>query len=166
MAIMQHKPNDINEAAKKLTPMIAKMAHKYARNHRDRDFDDLLQDGYEGLMKAYDRFDGSKGCAFSSYAYKWIWAHIKDSAKGKWKTYNNTSGAAFEDHDLGAYQMPMDEYLDAQAVAERMDSTTRAIHTARKQGFNYREIAEAMTKLGKPRTLHQVRRQHLQALEA
>jgi RNA polymerase sigma factor (sigma-70 family) len=166
MAILQHKPNDINEAARLLTPMIAKMAHKYARNHRARDFDDLFQDGMEGFTMAYNRFDPSKGSAFSSYVYQYAWAYIKDRAMGKWKDYNNTSGTSYEDHNLGEYSLPLEDLADYNNLKAKMDPTTRAIHSARQQGFTYREIAEAMTKLGKPCTLHQVRRQHLEAIEA
>jgi RNA polymerase sigma factor (sigma-70 family) len=166
MPILVHKPNDINEAARILSPMIYKMARKYSRNHAHRDLNDLFQDGMEGFTKAYHRFDAGRGMAFSSFVYQWAWAHIKDAAKGKWKDYNNTSGTSYEDHNLGTYNMPLDELIDSKAVADKMDSTTRAIHAARQQGYTYKAIAEAMTKLGKPVTLHQIRRRHLEALEA
>jgi RNA polymerase sigma factor (sigma-70 family) len=166
MAILQHKPNRIEDAVEKLTPMIYKMAHQYARNHKRRDLDDLVQDGFEGLMKAYNCFDATKGRAFSSHAYQWIWAHIKDSAKSKWKTYNVTSGASYEDHNLGTYELPLDLKIDADRKVACMDTTTRAIHSARQAGFTYREIAEVLTKhTGQSVTLHQARRRHLEALE-
>jgi len=166
MAIMQHKPNRPEDALTAMDRVIWKMAHKYARNHRARDLDDLYMDGVEGLMKAYHCFDATKGRAFSSHAYQWIWAHIKDRALGKYATYNITSGAAFEDHNLGTYTMPLEDLVDANAMADRMSPTVKAIHKARAQGYNYREISEAMESLGKSMTLHQVRNMHLKALEA
>ena len=166
MAIMKDKPATREEAVQALTPMVYKMAHKFARNHRARDLEDLAMDGFEGLLKAYDRFDGGKGAAFSSYAYQWIFAHIKDRAQLKWKDYNSTSGVAYEDHNLGEYSLPLDDYIDYRRMSDKMDNTTRAIHAARQQGFTYKEIAEALTQLGKPCSLHQVRNQHLKALEA
>lgn len=165
MAILQNKPATADEAARLLTPMIAKMAHKYARNHRGRDFDDLMQDGYEGLMKAYHCYDDTRGMAFSSHVYKWAWAHIKDRAMAKWKDYNHTSGVPVEEHNLGEYEMPLDVKIDFDRVLERSDPTTRAIIAARRQGFNFREISEALGALGKPMTLHQVRRKYLEAIE-
>ena len=39
---------------------------------------DLLQNGYEGLVCAVDRFDPSKGLAFSTYATKYIDGYIRD----------------------------------------------------------------------------------------
>ena len=166
MAILQNKPNDINAAVHALTPMIHKLAHKFCRNHRSNDFDDLVQHGYEGFMQAWNRYDGSKGCAFSSYAYQWIFAAMNDDRRKTYKLYNNTAGLPVEEQNLGTYEMPIEDYVDSQRISERMDSSTRAIHTARQEGYTYREISEALTKLGKPCTLHQVRRQHLAALEA
>ena len=166
MAIMQHKPNRPEDALKAMDRVIWKMAHKYARNHRDRDLDDLYMDGVEGLMKAYHSYDATKGRAFSSHAYQWIWAHIKDRALIKYDNYNRTSGTPIEEHNLGEYTMPLDELVDANRMVERMDPTARAIHVARQQGFSYREISEAMEKLGKPMTLHQVRNLHINSLEA
>ena len=165
MTIMQSKPNRIEDAVERLTPMIAKMAHKYARNHRGRDFDDLMMDGYEGLMKAYHSYDPSKGRAFSSHAYQWIWAHIKDRAMLKWKDYNNTASQSYEEYDLGAYTMPIDEKIDYDRKMEAMDTFTRSIVRARQEGFSFREISEACTKLGRPMTLHQVRNKYLEAVE-
>lgn len=41
-----------------------------------RDFLDAVQDGNLGLLRAIDRFDLSKNCAFSTYAFHWIRALI------------------------------------------------------------------------------------------
>lgn len=164
MAILQHKPNRPEDAVTKLTPMIAKMALKYARNHRGRDFDDLMQDGYEGLMKAYHSFDPSKNRAFSSHAYQWIWAHIKDRAVKKWIDYNNTSGKSYEEHDLGAYSMPVEVKIDHDRILGKLDAKSKAIVAARRQGYTFRDISEALGKLGYNVSLHQVRNIYLDAI--
>ena len=157
MAILQHKPNDINEAVRKLTPMVYKMAHKYARNHKAKDFDDLVQDGFEGLMKAYHKYDPNKGTAFSSYAYQWIFAHISDHAGKNWNRYNNTASKSYEDYDLGTYtHESLNDVIDFKNKLSKMDPTTRAIIKAKSQGFTYKQIAEGLTTIGKPTTLHQV----------
>lgn len=167
MAILQHKPNRPEDAVEKLAPMVYKMAHKFARNHKANDFDDLVQEGFEGLMKAYHRFDASAGCAFSSYAYQWIFAHMNGDRRVAYKNYNNTSAKTIDDVAMThSYELPVEALVDAKAMVARMDPTVRAIHRARQEGYTYAAIADAMTKLGKPCTLHQVRRQHLAALEA
>lgn len=166
MAILQHKPNDVTEAIRKLSPMVYKMAHKFVRNHRGNDFDDVAQQGFMGVVEAYNRYKPEAGMAFSSYCYTWIWALMIENRKKAYKVYNSTSSKSLDDAMSNhSYEMPLDAKIDADRVVERMDTTTRAIHRARQEGYTYAAIADVLTKHGKPCTLHQVRRQHLQALE-
>lgn len=52
------------------TGLVAFVAHKYKT--QSLSFDDLMQEGLVGLIKAVDRFDPSRGCRFSTYAVFWI----------------------------------------------------------------------------------------------
>ena len=166
MAIMQHKPNRVEDAVTALTPMIYKMAHKFVRNHKSNDFDDLVQEAYEGLIKAYNKYDANAGCAFSSYAYQWIWAHLNGNRKWAYKFMNNTGFKPIEDEaESASYTLPLDELIDQKAKVAAMSPEARAIHKAREAGFTFQQIADAYTKVGKPMTLHQVRNIHVKALE-
>lgn len=49
---------------------------KHYVNHRVQ-LEDLLQEGYMGLVKAASRFDDSQGCRFSTYATYWIRHNIR-----------------------------------------------------------------------------------------
>lgn len=165
MAILQHKPNRIEDAIEKLTPLVYKLAHKFARNHK-QDFDDLVQEGMMGLMQAYNRFDATKGSAFSSYAYQWAMALMNDQSRKRYKTMNNTAFKPVEEYHLNeTYSMPLDDKIDFDRVADKADPTTKAIIVARRHGYNYREIAEGLTKLGNPHTLHQCRNKYEAALK-
>ncbi len=66
---------DGDEEAKKILierslKLVVSIAARYC--YRACDFLDLIQDGNEGLIKAADRFDVTKGFKFSTYATWWI----------------------------------------------------------------------------------------------
>lgn len=52
------------------TGLVAFVAHKYKTHCLS--FDDLMQEGMVGLIKAVDRFDAERGHCFSTYAVFWI----------------------------------------------------------------------------------------------
>ncbi|WP_446811709.1 sigma-70 family RNA polymerase sigma factor [Methylomonas sp. 2BW1-5-20] len=52
------------------TGLVAFVAHKYKTSNLS--FDDLMQEGLVGLIKAVDRFDPDRGICFSTYAIYWI----------------------------------------------------------------------------------------------
>jgi len=52
------------------TGLVAFLAHKYKTSALS--FDDLMQEGVIGLIRAVDRFDPSRGIRFSTYAVFWI----------------------------------------------------------------------------------------------
>lgn len=63
----QEAKNRVIEANMRLVIEIAK---KYRCDHLDAE--DLVQEGIIGLMRAVEKFDPSRGCAFSTMATMWI----------------------------------------------------------------------------------------------
>ena len=67
-----------NQLAKQMicdvnTGLVIKYAQKYYRSNRNKhDFNDLVQAGFIGLIKAAEKFDFSFNIAFSTYAVYWI----------------------------------------------------------------------------------------------
>lgn len=164
MAILQDKPENSTIAVKKLQRMAGKLASQFARNHR-QDYEDLFQEAQYAIVQAFDRFDDSKGMAFSSFAHTYIRGRLQDVAGRNWKSYNNTSAKPVEDYQhIAAASESFDDVIDFQNRLARMDGLTRAIVKARQQGFSFREISEAATKLGTPMTLHQVRSKFIEAI--
>ncbi len=55
---------------------VIKISSEFANQHVP--FNDLIQEGTMGLLKAVDRFDPERGTRFLSYAAWWIRAYIRD----------------------------------------------------------------------------------------
>ena len=63
--------------------LIASMAHKYARPGVE--VDDLIQEGYLGLIEAEKRFDKTANTKFTTYAMYWVRKYILQYLQSEYK---------------------------------------------------------------------------------
>jgi RNA polymerase primary sigma factor len=67
----------------KLAAKIAVKIRNQRYNELKMDLMDLIQEGNEGLLKAFDKFDETKGFKFSTYATTWIRQRITRAIRNK-----------------------------------------------------------------------------------
>ena len=68
--------NKICEHNLRLVPNVARkyLSKRKGLSMRSEVAGDLLQQGYLGLRRAAEKFDATRGFAFSTYAYSWIYS--------------------------------------------------------------------------------------------
>lgn len=62
-----------------IVKLVYNIAFSYNKNFLD--FDDLIQEGFLGLYKAYNSYNSSKNVSFKTYAYYWIKKQISEYVK-------------------------------------------------------------------------------------
>ncbi len=100
---------------------------------RGVDFEDLLQEGTLGLIRALERFDGGKGCRFAAYARWWVRQGIQRAILDQGRTIRLPASAA--------------DKLRRIALAERrltgaLGRPPRSEEVARAAQLNCAEVAE------------------------
>jgi len=76
-------------------------------------FEDLVQEGCIGLVKAHERFDPERGVKFSTYAYKWIWKYIKEESC-RWSKQMKTETPLLEEFVAAKINEPQPLLKDMQ----------------------------------------------------
>ena len=83
-----HKINRIARENYKLVPYFGnKYIKKYKLNYDERE--EMIQEGYVGLMYACRKYDETRGLKFSTYSRFWILRYMKKYINKKYK-YNQT----------------------------------------------------------------------------
>ena len=147
-------PANIEEAIEECGKVINKVLSKFTRNHY-QDRNDLLQTAYEAVCIAYGKYDRKCKNRFSTYAYFWVWACVKEQAVGNWQRYNTSNEYLSENHD----EVYVDEFkeVDVSRQIEKKEEKFQTVFSMRQAGMTFDEIAH---KTGF-KSLHQCRNYYM-----
>lgn len=137
MSMKSKNPTSIEEAIEICTPYVNKLAHKWKRNHYN-EFKDLQQAGFCGVCEAWNRFDEQKNVKFTTYAWWWIRAYVREYAMKKWDYMNNTSA---EKESTDTYGMNL-EFVQLARNIEKLPEEDQKIYMMRLDGFTFAQIAD------------------------
>lgn len=68
------------DIATQFRDLVGFMLKKFIRSGVEAE--DLMQEGFCGLFRAYDRFDPSMGVSFFTYAYPWVFSAMQNHVEG------------------------------------------------------------------------------------
>jgi RNA polymerase primary sigma factor len=109
--------------------LVISIAKRYNNKKRGLSFQDLVQEGVVGLMRAIDKFEVSKGYKFSTYATWWIRQSIS---------------RVIRNHSRGDIRIPL-------YVLDKLNRIRKeALNHQQKEGFHYLTIKEMSDLTGIP----------------
>ncbi|MDR3582645.1 MAG: sigma-70 family RNA polymerase sigma factor [Candidatus Pacebacteria bacterium] len=116
----------LNEEQKELAASCERMVVNIAKKsaNRNNNFDDLIDAGQMGLIRAAQTYDEAKG-AFSTHAYRWILAKVL-RARHELNKNNARKDYAFDVRNLPS-RPAEDTWFDPDVVLQAFDSLPRQL---------------------------------------
>ena len=157
-------PTTVEEAFKLCLPMVHKLAKKWTKNHYQH-YDDFVSEGYVGILEGWKRFHGTeyetKGYRFTTYAWLWIRAMMKDYANRLWKYQNNTQTANEMNMDNRTYELSIDA-ISVKTMFDKLNPEDQELLRMKTEGETFQVIAE---ELGFD-NLHKARKRYIEVCES
>tara|TARA_R110000772_G_scaffold2863_14_gene10535 strand:- start:5372 stop:5893 length:522 start_codon:yes stop_codon:yes gene_type:complete len=141
--IPKGNPTNADEAVRACTAMVKACVKKWMRNHYG-DFNDLMQSGFCGVMHAYSKFDFKKNVKFTTYAYFWIRAYVREAAMKNWHVQNHSARLDKVDFMAEAPSGPEEIFRFANFMhfRSKLDPADAQLLDWRAEGYTYSEIQE------------------------
>ena len=124
--------NIINTNVKQYEPLVKVIARQFSKNPDDQQ--DLMQEGYIGLMEAAKRYDPSTGVQFESYASWWVRKYMREYIirYGQTVSLPFTNKDIFdhitEDIETVLYEEDGDAITFADCIADDTDTDAEQAH--------------------------------------
>lgn len=122
-----------NEIVERNIGLAVSVAVKFAKSY-GTELEDLIQEGFIGLLTAIDKFDYTKGYKFSTYAVYYIRQKIQKYIWKHSKTLRLSAGAYRKLNQIFAIQTEL-EQIDGKASLEEISNIT---------GLKIEEVAELL----------------------
>lgn len=93
--------------------------------NRGLPLDDLVSEGYIGLIKAAEKYDGSKGAKFTSYAANYVRRSILDALEGD-RRYDDNASTRIE--GMASDAAPVDERVEQSTMTDGIMATLHCLN--------------------------------------
>ena len=136
LLIRYHEEGDMaarEELVERFLPLARQLARRYQRQNEP--LDDLMQVASMGLVKAIDRFDPSRGTAFSTYAVPTILGELK-------RYFRDSGWAVHVPRGMQERVMKLDQA--SQELHRRLGRSPSASELAEELDLTSEEVLEAM----------------------
>jgi RNA polymerase primary sigma factor len=131
--------------------LVRSLAHRYGG--RGASYDDLVQEGTIGLVRAVERFDHRRGLKFSTYAVWWIRRSLAD-AVGNARTIRIPSGASDRLAAIRRAERELERLgpgsPSSKAIAERTGLSVRRVEALREAASVTASLDEPVGEDGSP----------------
>ena len=124
-------------------PLIMKVIKPYSNGNKHLE-EDLIQEGFLGVIEAKNRYDEAKGTKFSSYAFYWIKKRVLAYLGKEIEQTANEDNLVFPD-DLPDVECDFDEKrLQLDLPAEMPDEEKRVLELVFVDNMSLNEVAEVL----------------------
>jgi RNA polymerase sigma-B factor len=135
--LADHDPAARAALIERFVPLARQLAYRYHRT--EEPYDDLVQVACVGLVKAIDRFDASRGVAFSSYAVPTILGELK-------RHFRDRTWSVRVPRDLQEHALRIDRAVAT--LSRRQHRSPSVGEIAEEVGLSEEQVLEALEASG------------------